>query len=603
MNKKSKKITGSLPVVSLPPSTTPTTISAPTPPHRGLLWRRKATTQRISMAEQSAKEDYWHVVQQASEGNEVGTTSLPVLCATPVVDLPSFAAPVRNDNSNTAMNSCTFKNAMSPSNKSATAIDEPSIITTELPRIRVPAGYDFPLSQYRAPQRPRLITRKHHNWRRRSAQAAGFMMICVVAFSGFIAWRGYTKMSNVFKGTDTVAALQSDRVAPQLLKGEGSGRVNILLLGVGGKGHDGADLTDTMMVMSIDPVNHSAALLSIPRDMWVRMPVKYFGEQQKINAAYSAGKYKNLGKTDTSNANRTAVEAGFAAADTVVTQVTGLAINYHVLVDFKAFQQAIDTVGGVTVDVTEELRDRTMAWENNGQEVLAPLGVQVMDGRRALMYARSRETTSDFSRSERQRKIMLALKDKVVTGATLSSPTKVEGLMNAFGENVYTDLSVQAAMRLAAIARQIKDTSVASLNFTTAPNNLVVTDQVRGLSIVRPRTGLDNYSEIQNYIRSQLRDGYLAKEDASLYVVSNTSLFAQNMVATLQSQGYKMIGHSQSTHTQNQTSMVTVVDLSDGRAPYTRHYLENRYSVKAVSQLPSGVQVPSGIQFAILVNE
>jgi len=415
---------------------------------------------------------------------------------------------------------------------------------------------------------------------------------------GFLAWKGYSKFHKVFHGTTTVAALSKKTVAPDLLKGEGDGRVNILLLGVGGPGHDGPDLTDTIVVLSVDPVNNTAAMVSIPRDLWVKMPVNYFGSQQKINAAYESGKYHFLGKLDASNGNAAAVQAGFAAADTTLKEVLDVNINYHLLVNFQAFRQAIDAVGGVTVDAPEALIDPTMAWENHNSSILAPAGVQQMDGVKALLYARSRETTSDFARAQRQRQILVALKDKVLTAGTLSNPTKIDGLMNAFGDNVYSDLSSQGATRLVSIMKKVSDTKINSVGLTDEPHKLVTTGRVGTASVVLPIAGAGNYTDIQTYVRSQMPDGYILKEHAPLLVVGITTAGATATAATLTSYGYTVAGTSTTTAPVTQP---VIVDRSNGKDPYTLHYLEARYAVKAVKSVPAGVTItPGSAKFVII---
>ncbi len=170
------------------------------------------------------------------------------------------------------------------------------------------------------------------------------VLALLIVTGGLLFGQGLLKLHKVFKGgAANVAALQAN-VSPSLLKGEGDGRVNILLLGNGGDGHDGPDLTDTMMLASIDPVNKTADLLSIPRDLWVQVPS--YGSM-KINAAYEVGKYNYLGKIDDSNANTQGVEAGFKLADQVVENVIGVNIDYNALVNFTSFKQAVDSVGGV----------------------------------------------------------------------------------------------------------------------------------------------------------------------------------------------------------------------------------------------------------------
>lgn len=456
----------------------------------------------------------------------------------------------------------------------------------------------FDLPRYVPPERPLLVVRRRVAWMKLFLRGFATTFGVALLIGGFLFWRGYANLHKVFRGTGTVAALSEQHVAPELLKGEGDGRVNIALLGIGGEGHDGGDLTDTIIILSVDPVNNKAAMLSVPRDLWVKMPVNYFGPYQKINAAYSAGKYRYLGKTDSSNNDNQATDAGFASADQALSDVLGININYHVLVDFKAFQQAIDTVDGVAIDVKEKLYDPTMAWENANNPVLAAQGQQVMHGKQALMYARSRETSSDFARADRQRQLLLALRQKSTSLGTLSSPNRIDGLMNAFGNNVRTDLSTQAASRLYSILKKINDADISSLGLTS-PQNLVTTDRVGDISVVRPQAGFNTYSAIQAYVRSQLPDGYLVKEHASVYVVGANEGLRTHTVETLGSFGYHISG---SVVGQNIPSGPTLVDLTDGAAPYTLHYLQDRYGIAATNTLPANVQVPVGTQFVIIAG-
>jgi len=456
----------------------------------------------------------------------------------------------------------------------------------------------FLVPKYHAPERPQKVTRKRRKgwlifWRSASVALALFLIT-----GGFLVWKGYAKFHKVFHGTTTVAALTSKHVAPNLLNGEGDGRVNILLLGIGGPGHDGPDLTDTIVVLSVDPVNNTATMLSIPRDLWVDMPVNYFGKQQKINAAYESGKYHYIGHLDNSNKNAAAVQAGFTTIDTTLKQVLDVNINYHVLVNFQAFRQAIDTVGGITVDVPTALVDPTMAWENHWNPILAPAGVQQMNGVQALLYARSRETSSDFARGERQRQILVALKDKVLTAGTLSNPAKIDGLMNAFGDNVYSDLSSQGAMRLVGIMKGVGDSTIKSISLTDEGHKLVTTDHVNTTSVVRPIAGFGNYTNIQSYVLSQIPDGYIVKENAPITVFDTTAASAAVAATTLKNYGYNITA---SLAASQPVTTPVVVDLSKGKDPYTRHYLEARYNVKAVTSLPSGISItPGSAKFVII---
>jgi LCP family protein required for cell wall assembly len=472
--------------------------------------------------------------------------------------------------------------------------------------LAVPSYQPAKTAARRAAGQPRKTVRRR--LRRNILLSAAGLLLMVLGTGGFLGWRAYSNLHKVFRGTQTVAALASKPVTPDLLKGEGDGRVNILLLGIGGPGHEGPDLTDTIVVMSVDPVNNTAAMVSVPRDLWIQQPVNYFGKQQKINAAYESGKYHYLGHLDSSNANAAAVEAGFVSIDQAIKNVLGVNVNYHALVNFQAFRQAIDTVGGVTVDVPTRLYDPTMAWENHWNPVLAPAGIQQMDGIKALLYARSRETSSDFARSQRQRQILLALKDKVLTAGTLSNPAKIDGLLNAFGNNVYSDLSTQGAMRLADIMKKVSDTQVNSIGLSEEPHKLVTTDRVGNISVDRPVAGFDNYTAIQDYVRSQLPDGYLVHEHAAVTVLASTAANAAAAGTALQAYGYNVtatgISDAATTGTSGaagKTGLPILVDLSQGKARFTMHYLQTHFNVTAVTSLPAGVTVaPGSAKFVII---
>jgi LCP family protein required for cell wall assembly len=446
--------------------------------------------------------------------------------------------------------------------------------------------------------RPTIRRRKLHSLRTWMFRSAAMGMILVIGVGGFLFAQGYLKLHRMFAGGASAAALQTN-VDPNKLKGEGDGRINVLLMGMGGAGHDAPDLTDTMMIASIDPVNHTASLLSVPRDMWVNIPN---AGSMKLNAAYETGKYKYLGRIDNSNSNKNAVQAGFNLADQTVEDVTGVTIHYNMLVDFKAFRKAIDTVGGVKINVPSQLYDPTMAWENNWNPVLAKKGVQTFDGKHALIYVRSRETTSDFARSERQRAVLVALKERIVTLGTLSNPVKISQLTEAFGDNVHTDLSLADTASLYRIFKDIPSSKITSLGLTTPPHDYVTTDNVGGQSVVRPKLGFYQYKDIRQYVRSSLPDGYVIKVGAKLTVLNGTAMegLATDASTTLKSYGYKIIKTDNApTSAYGDT---VVVDLTHGKKKYTKHYLEQRFGVKATTKIPDSAILPGQADFVIILG-
>ena len=435
--------------------------------------------------------------------------------------------------------------------------------------------------------------------RRWAFRGVAACLVLGITTGGLLFSQSYSNVHKVFKGTTGTAEALKEKVNPDLLKGEGSGRVNVLLLGRGGGTHQAPDLTDTIMIASIDPVNHTSTLLSVPRDLWVTVPKHGV---MKLNAAWQTGVYKYLGKNTNNTNDPKAIAAGFELVDQTVQDVLGLEINYNVLVTFQAFQQAVDTVNGVSITVPADLVDPTMAWENGNDAVLAHAGLQNFDGKHALMYVRSRETSSDFARAERQRAMLVALKTKVVSLGTLSNPLKISGLLNAFGNNVQTDLSIKNAQRLYTIAKAIPDTDIKSLSLAETGHSLVTTGNINGQSVVLPKSGLFNYNDIRMFIRGQLKDPYLVREKAKVIVLNGSTVpgVATKLSSDLKEFGYNVVSSGNTPNTG--WTETTLYDLSKNKKKYTKHYLEQRFGVTGKTSLPDTTIPTNGADFVIIIR-
>lgn len=446
------------------------------------------------------------------------------------------------------------------------------------------------------------VKRSVPRWKR--VLMACFLVVFVGGLlgGGYFGGKAYLAARGILKGGGNAPALAKS-IDITKLKGEGDGRINILLLGIGGAGHEGPDLTDTMMLASIDPVNKKAALLSIPRDLWVKLPNEFIASEHKINAAYESGKYQEIGRQEAGNGNKNAVKAGFKAVDGVVETVLNVPVHYNVLLDFHAFEQAINTVDGVSVNVPEALVDPTMAWENGYNPVLAAAGQQNMNGKKALMYVRSRETSSDFARSERQRAVMVALKDKVFSLGTLSNPAKISSLISAFGDNVVSDFSVADAARLTEIMKDVANDKIQSVGLTDKKANLVTTTTINGLSAVQPRAGRFDYSEIQNYARNILVDGFIESENANIAVYngSTTAGLAGKKAEDLKSYGYNITAVANAP--KQDYAQTVIVDVSNGQKKVTKRYLEQRFGVTTVTAMPDATIPTTGVDFVIILGQ
>ena len=206
--------------------------------------------------------------------------------------------------------------------------------------------------------------------------------------------------------------------------------VNIALLGSDKRPNSTTWRTDTMIVASIDTQDGIVRLLSIPRDLWVNIPGHGF---DRINTADLWGELRQEG-------------GGPELVKETIYQNLGIPIHYYVRVDFDGFQRIIDALDGVDVDVECPLTDID----------LEP-GVQHMDGELALLYARSRITTSDFDRGRRQRKLLMALWEKA---AQLNIVTKLPALWVAMADTVQTDLSLNEVLALARFGTKLRPSQI-----------------------------------------------------------------------------------------------------------------------------------------------
>lgn len=223
------------------------------------------------------------------------------------------------------------------------------------------------------------------------------------------AWAGV--LAKVFEPIGIVvpaaAAEQSPPPAPPAWSGRD--RLNVLLLGIDTREGDAqTQNTDTLIVLSLDPLANTAAMLSIPRDTLVTIPGH---GQDKVNAAYSYG----------------GTQRGPDLARRTVEGLLGIPVHSFALIDFAAFTKIVDSFGGVLVDVKRPLRDEEYPTADSGIERLQiPAGPQLLRGDDALRYARSRHDSNDFSRSRRQQDVLAALRLRLVQGGLARIPAVVD---------------------------------------------------------------------------------------------------------------------------------------------------------------------------------
>lgn len=285
-------------------------------------------------------------------------------------------------------------------------------------------------------------------------------------------------------------------------------RTNFLLLGVPGISHDGVDLTDSMLFLSVDFDKADIVMVSLPRDIWID------SLKDKLNTAYHYGEKKKEG-------------AGFTMVKSAVEEVVGQPVNYTLLLDFNGFKKLIDLVGGIDIQIENSFTDSKfpipgkendvcggdLEYKCRYETITFVKGVEHMDGERALKFVRSRnaegEEGTDFARGKRQQQVMLAFQKKLLTLENLS-PEKLADLASVLKETIRTDLAVTEGAYLGKFGLTFKG-KIRSLNLDWGNKEKGISGFLINPSLEQhkswvlvPRTG--NFDEIHNYFECHIKD-------------------------------------------------------------------------------------------------
>lgn len=323
------------------------------------------------------------------------------------------------------------------------------------------------------------------------------------------------------------------------LKKDSTGKfTNFLIIGIDTRPIEGGANTDTIMEVSYNYDTNNITMISIPRDFNVEIGEgsKWFN---KINAVYAFTKDGN----DT---------AGLKELQRTVEEVTGTEIQYYAMVNFDAFTKIIDSVGGVDINVETSFTDYyypATKGDPEGHNTCGPVGIgcgfwkvisfkagiQHMDGTTALEYARSRHSAQDgldYGRAKRQQNVVMAVKDKILSTSTLTSPKAIMGLISSVADNIkvseFTISDVQAGLNL---AKAFNDKNGHTYSFILDPtvgnSQLILSDGTA------PKLGLGKYTDINEFVHLVLADPQLYNEKASVYVY-NTGLGYQEAYKKVQ---------------------------------------------------------------------
>lgn len=353
---------------------------------------------------------------------------------------------------------------------------------------------------------------------------------------------------------------------------ESKERINILFLGIDQRpGESTACRTDTMILVSVDPQTHSVSLLSIPRDLWINIPLAQ-PRQDKINTAHYWGEITGY------------PGGGPALAMRAVYDVLGIRAHYYVRLNFTGFEHIIDRIGGIDVNVPTRIDDTRYPNGSLGYEhLIIEAGSQHFDGKTALKYARTRYGNDDFGRMARQREIILAVQSKVLGMSDLPQLiSQLPQMSRDLGDSLSTDIPVDMMFTLANLAREIKrqNMNFASIDrrmtqdYETADGQQVLLLQRNKAQLVIDQLFKSPTPEAQATEVSQI--ARLEAEKARIMVYNGTKTFglARRVCEFLAMQGFQVSEPQNADSDYTQTVLHVYADK-----PFTIDWLVNILAV------------------------
>jgi len=279
----------------------------------------------------------------------------------------------------------------------------------------------------------------------------------------WFGWKAQRALSNVDKMIVTPVVLPTATLAPQVAEEptpfvvdeapepiptaipEPNGAMNILLVGTDGRPGEDVSRTDTLVLVHLDAQSNRVSMLSFPRDLWVNIPG--YGKN-RINAAYLTGERK--------------IGPGYGPAllKETVGELVGLPIDHFVMINFDGFKTLIDRIGGIYIDVPKAIDDDKYPMDEYEGDVRTmkihfDAGRQLLDGTKALIYARTRHADSDFGRNQRQQQVLMAIFDRVRAQGFLGQLNNLDEYTDAVSDYVRTDLSRRDMLSLASMGSKL----------------------------------------------------------------------------------------------------------------------------------------------------
>lgn len=379
-------------------------------------------------------------------------------------------------------------------------------------------------------------------------------------------------------------------------------RINILLLGHGGFGHDGPNLTDSIHVVSINKETNKATMISIPRDLLVDIPD--YGKR-KINHAFALTEQDEAG-------------SGGLVASKVVENVLGIKIHNYATINFAGFTKIVDDLKGVDVNVPHGFIDyQYPAPDHLYQTISFDQGWQTMDGETALQFARSRHgicTTaceqpegSDFARAKRQQLILKALKDKMLSSRTWKNPKNIYTILSAYNDYIQTNIGLLDIKEFYTLAKETDTSDITQFVIDATPRGLLKAANISGAYVLIPKTGMDNFDQIQVAVDNLLYPKVIGPLDENqeifVEIQNGTTIggFASYIANNLEDNGVKItkVGNAE----QQNKSETIIYDFSGGEKPDLIQKIQQQLPGAQVSiDIPQKILTEHQEQHIIKIN-
>lgn len=459
--------------------------------------------------------------------------------------------------------------------------------------------------------------KKHINKRRLIKRLSiGVIVIAIVVGIAVLA-KFLIAGSNIFKG-DFLGYVQS-----KPLRADKDGFSNMLIFGTSedDEGHEGAYLTDSLLVLSVNQEKNIAYTYSIPRDLWVDYDKACLGGYEgRINEVFQC--HSDFGKHE---------EVGSAKLSSTVSEVIGREVHYYAHVNYSVVREVVKAVDGITIDIEGSngapgIMDNNFDWKckggnqyasletmkqncpPNGHFIEYPNGPAKLDAEHALYLAMARGagsqsyglSRSNFDREINQQKIAVALKEKALSVGTLTNLSKVTALIDALGNNLRTNFETGEIRTLMRIGEETSSDNIQSISLVDAEPKLLVFDMVNGASILRSANGFGDYNNVAQYLHKQMSSDPIVRENASIAVYNGSGVAgkAQEVADQLTEKMYSVadVGNAPS----GKYTKYELYAVGDEDKPATKAKLEELYGV--TTNTTESPVATVGVDFVLIVG-